>query len=181
MSWRFLIISLLIFAGLATWGGIQAGEWLIAHTPTTANIPNVTEADPPPLVDQAGRPVMRQPQQPLISGAQGVPEKVANVDWEIDAEQKSDILTASTAASLGVTIGTASGRIDAAPIQSRRINPPVATGNTGGYAWEPAFHRAVAQCRTLGFFERPTCLGRVRNQYCGPNNAWGKVKDCPDR
>lgn len=184
MSWRFLFISLLIFAGLATWAGIQAGEWLIAHTPTTANIPNVSEFDPPPQVDQFGRPVLRQPQQPLMSGAQGVPEKPTAIDWAIDPSQKSDILTASSSQyNPNVTIGTASGSINAAPIQATPITRPATIPGTsgGGYAWEPAFHRAVAHCRTLGFFERPTCLGKVREQYCGAYNAWGKVKDCPER
>ena len=31
MSWRFLFATLLVALGASAWGGIQLGDWLVAH------------------------------------------------------------------------------------------------------------------------------------------------------
>lgn len=187
MSWRLLFLSLLIVAGAATWGGLQAGDWLIEHAPTSANVPNVTASDPNPMVDAQGRPVQLQPQQPLMSGAQGVPTQPESVQWHVDVAQgEQAIEQAVTTTNSEITMGEATDTLDGSnggdqdmvPI---RRTPRAARAAPAPGNWEPAFHQAMSECRALGFFDRPSCLSRVRNQYCGANNAWGNVSDCPSR
>ncbi len=185
MSWRLLFLSLLIVAGAATWGGLQAGDWLIEHAPVSANVPNVTASDPNPMVDAQGRPVEPQPQQPLMSGAQGVPSQPEPVQWHVDAAKgEQAIEQAVTTNNSEITTGDATDTLDGADDQEmvpiRRTPRQPRAAATGGN-WEPAFRQAMSECRALGFFDRPACLSRVRNQYCGANNAWGNVSDCPSR
>jgi hypothetical protein len=52
--------------------------------------------------------------------------------------------------------------------------PPVNTGT-----WQQALKKDLEQCAKQGFFQRPSCIQNARNKHCAPNNAWGKVSDCP--
>ena len=61
MSWRLLIFTIIVFAGVATALGLQAGDYLIGRVPVQANIPNVTELDPPAEYDDQGRLIIPQP------------------------------------------------------------------------------------------------------------------------
>jgi hypothetical protein len=62
---------------------------------------------------------------------------------------------------------------------------PTPPGNTGaipaplGGAWQQALKKELEQCAKQGFFQRPSCTQNARNRHCAPNNAWGKVADCP--
>lgn len=47
------------------------------------------------------------------------------------------------------------------------------------HAWVDNLKTELARCATLGFFERPDCAWAARKQYCGPNQGWGAVKECP--
>lgn len=47
------------------------------------------------------------------------------------------------------------------------------------HAWVDNLKAELARCATLGFFERPDCAWAARKQYCGPNQGWGAVKECP--
>lgn len=47
--------------------------------------------------------------------------------------------------------------------------------------WQINFQRELAACDSKGFFQAPSCKWDARNKYCGPNNAWGKVPNCPAR
>ncbi|MGO1766749.1 hypothetical protein CAP48_03835 [Advenella sp. S44] len=188
MSWRLLFLSLLIVAGVATWGGLQAGDWLIEHAPVSANVPNVMESDPNPMVDADGRPIQLQPQQPLMSGAQGVPKQPDPVQWQVDAEEgEQAIEQAVTTNNSEITVGDATDTLDGGHTgDNEQGMQPIRRSRDAGRAaqagdWEPAFRQAMSECRALGFFDRPACLSRVRNQYCGANNAWGNVSDCPSR
>ena len=55
--------------------------------------------------------------------------------------------------------------------------PPTAA-STGG-DWQNSLRQELHACSSLGFFDRPSCAWAARNKYCGPNNAWGKTRDCP--
>lgn len=55
------------------------------------------------------------------------------------------------------------------------------TPNAGSQAWQADLSRALAACQSASFFDRPSCLWAARNQYCGANNAWGLIDDCPAR
>lgn len=200
MSWRLLFFTLLVLAGIATMGGLYAGDWLIAHAPTQTNLPNVIENDPSPTVDANGLPVLRQPPQPLMSGKMGVPDTEVHVDWTVKEDNLTDAKTASVASSTddfgsgslaqpgsSSTIvktrpigsdGSVNGKVVPAPAPV--LGPPPGSSSRGG-GWEAAFHREMAACRQLGLFERASCVGDTRQRYCGANNAWGQVKDCPAR
>lgn len=47
------------------------------------------------------------------------------------------------------------------------------------HAWVDNLKAELARCATLGFFERPDCAWAARKQYCGQNQGWGAVKECP--
>ncbi|MFY3457397.1 hypothetical protein ACOTJD_12105 [Achromobacter xylosoxidans] len=47
------------------------------------------------------------------------------------------------------------------------------------HAWVDNLKAELARCATLGFFERPDCAWAARKQYCGPNQGWGAIKECP--
>lgn len=57
--------------------------------------------------------------------------------------------------------------------------PPVNNAPAAGGQWEAALRQELQACSQLGFFDRPSCSWSVRNKYCEPNNAWGRVRDCP--
>ncbi|NEN75509.1 hypothetical protein F9B74_04100 [Pelistega sp. NLN82] len=183
MSWRLLFFTLLVLAGAATVGGLSAGEWLVEHAPKQANLPNVSKDDPPPPVDEKGLPIMRQPAQPLMSGLMGIPTNEVKVDWAIKADNITSAKTASVETTVPTTTSTVTvsnsvnQSIKTRPIGQARQETTTATTQN----WEGAFRQELAQCRQLGFFERASCVGRVREQYCGPNKAWGRVNDCPAR
>lgn len=48
-------------------------------------------------------------------------------------------------------------------------------------AWVDELKGDLARCATLGFFERPDCAWAAREQFCGPQRAWGTIKECPKR
>lgn len=45
--------------------------------------------------------------------------------------------------------------------------------------WQMNFQRELSSCDSLSFTKKPSCKWDVRNKYCGPNNAWGRVPGCP--
>lgn len=47
------------------------------------------------------------------------------------------------------------------------------------HAWVDALKAELGRCAALGFFERPDCAWAARKQYCGPNQGWGAIKECP--
>ncbi len=49
------------------------------------------------------------------------------------------------------------------------------------HAWVDNLKTELARCATLGFFERPDCAWAARRQYCGPNQGWGAIKECPSQ
>lgn len=85
MSWRFLFATLLVALGASAWGGIQLGDWLVAHAPTAAPAPGQdTLASQQPVLDANGRPYVAQPPQPRIDGTLGVPDKPADRQWQVN-------------------------------------------------------------------------------------------------
>lgn len=54
-------------------------------------------------------------------------------------------------------------------------NLPVASNPN----WQIDFQREFKACEALGFTKSPSCKWDARNKYCGPNNAWGRVPNCP--
>ena len=100
MSWRVLILFL-VLAGAASWqGGLQLGEWLVARAPET--VTSVAQKDYKALtLDASGRPITPQPPQPRIDGTLGVPRELPTIEWAIEALIASNFDTDPNAMKVG--------------------------------------------------------------------------------
>lgn len=208
MSWRLIFAVLLIGLGASAWGGLQLGEWLVAHGPVAPTPPSHPELAETPLLDANGLPYTAQPPQPLVNGQLGVPSEPTQVAWHIPDLTEDEIISnpsihlATTTISMDEAealagqgelglhgIGDAGGLMGAAttvppnaPLQPVEMAPPppppppVATNNQ---AWQASLRQDLQACSAKGFFDRPSCAWAARKKYCEPNNAWGRVADCP--
>ncbi len=206
MSWRLIIVVLIAAASVAAWLGLRLGDWLVAHGPLI-NTEVVTEpAAATPVLDADGRPYAAQPPQPLVNGRLAVPEPTQAIPWEVDPEGLGETLnnpliaTATTSISLYQARQLAQGGDSLAGIAdvgdliggNMPLQPIEVPGlNNGGQAAPVAgappqagqadLRRALDACQSASFFDRPSCAWAARNQYCGANNAWGQINDCPAR
>jgi len=200
MSWRFIFAVLIIVAGASAWGGLRLGDWLVAHGPAPVELPNHSARITVPVLNADGRPYVAEPPQPLVDGRLAIPEPVAQTDWHIpeqsltETEQNPLVDLATTPITMdeakqiaesggqalagiadvgGLGLGSVpTGQQPLQPIETPA--PPLSTG-----AWQASLRQDLQVCSAQGFFERPSCAWAARNKYCGPNNAWGKVADCP--
>lgn len=212
MSWRFILAILLVAAGASAWGGLQLGNWLVAHGPATPPIDESPELSAVPVLDANGLPFVAQPPQPLVNGQQGVPGTPAQIAWQIPEksldETKStatiDLATTTITMDEALQIAAsgsqnfkgiadvgdlglgASNFTEAQPLQPIEVAPPppppVANATApaqSNQAWQASLRQELQACSAQGFFDRPSCSWAARNKYCEPNNAWGRVGDCP--
>jgi hypothetical protein len=91
MSWRLMLVALLLAAGAAAWGGLQLGNWLVAHGPSAPVIEEHPELSSVPILDANGLPFVAQPPQPLVNGQLGVPELPGQLAWEISEQAIEEI------------------------------------------------------------------------------------------
>jgi hypothetical protein len=207
MSWRVLIV-LLVLAAVASWqGGIQLGNWLVTRAPDT--VASVADKDYKTLkLDALGRPITAQPPQPRIDGTLGVPRELDPIECAIEAVTADDFETdpnrmkvdddedeegtasegsetsdakrsARNARERADPAANSAGASDSA---RRPTAPPVPPGITVSViSWQQSLKQELEQCAKVGFFQRPTCLQNARNKFCAPNDAWGKTADCPPR
>ncbi|AUL18171.1 hypothetical protein BTL47_00745 [Bordetella holmesii] len=85
MSWRLLFATLLVALAAAAWGGVQLGDWLVAHAPAASESPGQEKGDADQAVlDANGRPYVAQPPQPRTDGTLGVPEQPATREWAVN-------------------------------------------------------------------------------------------------
>ena len=219
MSWRFLFVFLLLAAGGAAVGGMELGDWLIAHAPESiaqAGSGN-PRSDREIVLDANGKRFTPQPPQPRIDGTLGVPRELAPTDWTITAvsalevsreanatqigddepqelsaagtglsNPSSDVATVDVTSARGTTTGPASanppaGQPAARPGNSAPQRTPAAPAAAAVPEWLQALRREIEVCNNLGFFQRPACVQNARNKICTPNDAWGKVPECPPR
>jgi len=208
MSWRVLIVFL-VLAGVASWqGGVQLGNWLVTRAPDT--VASVADKDYKTLkLDALGRPITAQPPQPRIDGTLGVPRELVPIEWAIEAisaddfetdpnrmkvegdedDDESTVSEGSETADAKRSARNARERSDPAANSAgtsdstrRPTAPPVPPGITVTViSWQQSLKQELEQCSKLGFFQRPTCLQNARNKYCAPSDAWGKTADCPAR
>jgi hypothetical protein len=201
MSWRALIV-LLLLALVASWqGGQQLGHWLVAQAPESIASAFNPQEDRNPVLDADGRPYAPQPPQPRIDGTLGVPREMTPVEWTItpviasganensyrkengedNGGDEDNPDPSDTDRTPNRTDANAVGTIDVsqsqvtAPVRA----PPVAPVVTE--TWQQSFKKELARCGSLGFFQRPGCIDSAQNKFCGPNNAWGKLAECPSR
>ena len=208
MSWRVLIVFL-VLAAVASWqGGVQLGNWLVTRAPDT--VASVADKDNKTLkFDALGRPITAQPPQPRIDGTLGVPRELVPIEWAIEAVTANDFETDPNrmkvegddeddegTASEGSE--TADARRLARNAKERSDNPANSAGTSDSarrpaappvppgisvkvLSWQQSLKQELDQCAKLGFFQRPTCSQNARNKYCASNDAWGKTADCPPR
>ncbi len=94
MSWRLLFATLLVALGASAWGGIQLGDWLVAHAPVAAPAPGQdAAASQQPVLDANGRPYVAQPPQPRVDGTLGVPDRPADREWTINTVSLFDTVS----------------------------------------------------------------------------------------
>ena len=208
MSWRVLIVFL-VLAGVASWqGGVQLGNWLVTRAPDT--VASVADKDYKTLkLDALGRPITAQPPQPRIDGTLGVPREITPIEWAIEAitaddfeidpnkmkvddDDESPASEGSETADAKLLAQNSTRRTDrpdaaanlstASSSGQRPAAPPVPPGITVTViSWQLSLKQELEQCAKVGFFQRPTCLQNARIKYCAPNDAWGKTADCPAR
>ena len=94
MSWRVLFATLLLALGAAAWGGIQLGDWLVAHAPKASAAPGQEAlVSQEPILDANGRPYVAQPPQPRVDGTLGVPDKPNGESWTVPTVSLFDTTT----------------------------------------------------------------------------------------
>ncbi|MBP6020943.1 MAG: hypothetical protein KA735_15775 [Burkholderiaceae bacterium] len=204
MSWRFLLVLLLVAAGASAWGGVRLGEWLVAHGPVAEAAIEATDLSDVPVLDADGRPFMAQPPQPLINGTLGVPEPVIDIAWHIpeqalsETTEESGIALATTSITMdeamqiaasgnsgfqGIAdvgdLGLSAADFNNPSAMAPPIPAPSPQAGGGNQAWQNNLSQELQACTALGFFDRPSCAWAARNRYCEPNNAWGRVANCP--
>lgn len=203
MSWRVLILFLIIVAFGAGVGGMMLGEWLVESAPSVVNRSiSSNSKDPQPVLDADGKPYAAQPPQPLVDGTLGVPKAMSETHWQISEVSVVDVQDGSMR-TLDTVSGLPPGPADVATVDvanapstaaaSQNITPPAPTTPAKPAVkppsppaatpvdWLQALRKEINQCESLGFFQRPACVQNARNRYCNPNNAWGKVAECPAR
>lgn len=208
MSWRLILVSLIAAASISAWLGLRLGDWLVAHGPLINTEIQAADASATPVLDADGRPYTAQPPQPLTNGRLAVPEPPAPIPWEIKPEGLGNTLrnpliaTATTSISLyqaqqladqsgdalsgladvGDLLGPQTGgRAPLQPIEAPEAASRQQRQQAVAGAWQADLRRALNACQSASFFDRPSCAWAARNQYCGANNAWGQVDDCPAR
>jgi len=101
MSWRVILVFLLVLAGASAWGGLHLGEWLVAHGPAATATPEADIAATP-LLDADGKPFVSQPPQPQVDGRLAIPADTDPITWEIPPDAL-EIIMANTAIGLANT------------------------------------------------------------------------------
>ena len=182
---------------------MMLGEWLVESAPSVVNRSiSSNSKDPQPVLDADGKPYAAQPPQPLVDGTLGVPKAMSETQWQISEVSVVDLQDGSMR-TLDTVSGLPPGPADVATVdvanaptpasQSQRATPPApnaaakpavkppAPPAANPVEWLQSLRKEISQCESLGFFQRPACVQNARNRYCNPNNAWGKVAECPAR
>ena len=200
MSWRALIFILLL-ALVASWqGGRQLGLWLVEQAPESISSSSNAAQSRGQVLDADGKPLAPQPPQPRIDGTLGVPREMAPVEWKIEAviASREDANSYKKEGDEDEDEGDESQedsdeRRDRARdpdgVRTVDVSPPASGSSTTRpvttpaplYTWRDELKKALTQCNSVGFFRRPGCIDAAQTKYCGPNKAWGKVAECPDR
>ena len=83
MSWRALIIFLLLALAASWQGGRELGLWLVTQAPESIASAFNPKDDRGEVLDADGKPLAPQPPQPRIDGTLGVPKEMEPVEWTI--------------------------------------------------------------------------------------------------
>lgn len=197
MSWRALTLFLLL-AIVASWqGGRQLGLWLVEQAPESIATALTPKNESGTVLDADGKPLAPQPPQPRIDGTLGVPKEMAPVEWTIapviasradansyekdgeengeedDARENEEDQEASSD-----PVSTVDMLAPRADFMAPRPNTPAPIP---ALSWQESLKKELTQCNSVSFFRRPGCIDTAQIKYCGPNRAWGKIAECPER
>lgn len=133
-------------------------------------VPAPRDAAPPP----ADTP--RTPPRPAVEQQASVPASPPEDDTPTTPHAAAAGPTATTPLTPARDAAAPHAAAPAMPKPTLRITEIPAENP---HAWVDSLKAELARCATLGFFERPDCAWAARKQYCGPNQGWGAVKECP--
>ncbi|MCM0036319.1 MAG: hypothetical protein NBV66_11085 [Burkholderiaceae bacterium] len=193
MSWRALTLFLLL-AIVASWqGGRQLGLWLVDQAPESIASAFSPKNENGTVLDADGKPLAPQPPQPRIDGTLGVPKEMAPVEWTIapviasradansynkdgeeDDERENEEDKETSSDSVQTVDVRGPGTVSATTRPNTPPPPPV-------LSWQESLRKELSQCNSVGFFRRPGCIDAAQSKYCGPNSAWGKIAECPEK
>ena len=202
MSWRWILVLVVLILGASAAGGVAVGDWLVAQAPTISADGKTNTAKPPAIVlDAAGRPLAGLAPQPLVDGSLGIPQTQIQPMWEIEAvslfETNLDPMVVLSRGDETYTVsdmltqagaGLAQGPSDIATVDVTGSTPDatVATAPQAsmakpqqGKGWQDQLADAIKACDDVGFFSRPSCVERAQKKFCEPNRAWGRYQLCP--
>jgi hypothetical protein len=157
------------------------------------------------MLDADGKPLAPQPPQPRIDGTLGVPREMSPIEWTVEAviasyedanssgktsddddddddNEKSSERRDYEASAAGRGLPTGPRDIATIDLGLPGVGPgakPQPSSPTSSSTWQQALKKDLEQCAKQGFFQRPSCIQNARNKHCAPNNAWGKIADCP--
>ncbi len=187
--------------------GAMLGNWLVSEAPmaeegSRTNLQTTSET----VLDASGRPLVGIAPQPLPDGTMGIPQAIIQPMWEIQAVSLFDSnLDPMVTLAIGNQSYTISDVLNQAGAGLEQGGAEISTvdvtqgGSQGGASdpigalassgtnnatsanWEKALDDAIRACGAVNFFSRPGCIDRAQQQYCAPNNAWGKHRHCPSR
>ncbi len=190
MSWRALTLFLLL-AIVASWqGGRQLGLWLVDQAPESIASAFNSNNESGTVLDADGKPLAPQPPQPRIDGTLGVPKEMAPVEWTIAPVIASNA-DANSYKKDGEENDQGDGEEDketssdsVRSVDVRAPDPVTTRPNTPppvpALSWQASLKKELAQCDSVNFFRRPGCIDAAQSKYCNPNNAWGKIAECPE-
>jgi len=202
MSWRFLIILLVIMLATAGMAGVGLGEWLVTKAPsasetTRANLPEPTTKTER---DISGRVIIPQPPQPLLDGGLGLPNQAKVQLWELQPNSLFDgfidpmviISREGQSYTVGDMLSKAGQDLPQGPTDIQLLDVTQAGGASSAATpnsnatrsvlpWQDQLKEAVEKCDAGSFFDLPNCMERARDKFCTPNKAWGKHPLCPGR
>lgn len=160
-------------------GVSAAGPVRVPLAPSDAGSAPVRQSGVPTQPDAPPAPAGTPPPSPRPTEAEQAAAPKSTSEDETPTTPHTDAATGPAAAT---TIAPA--REAAAPHAAAHDMPRPTLRITeipaeNPHAWVDNLKTELARCATLGFFERPDCAWAARKQYCGPNQGWGAVKECP--
>jgi len=179
MSWRALIL-LLLLAVIASWqGGRQLGLWLVEQAPESISSASNSESESGQVLDADGKPLAPQPPQPRIDGTLGVPKEMEPVEWTIapiiasradansykkDGEENDEDDEENSERRDSERNGSSTDNDSVRTIDVRHTDSgsssarPAAPSPNLVVSWQELLKKELAQCNSAGFFKRPACI-----------------------
>lgn len=145
--------------------GIPAPGYVFADT-GAVRVPDAGTVPPPPARPAAQRSRIRPEDLP--------PELAFAVAQPAEPSQNLPPLAVTPAQPNLPPLATT----PAQPSGSARTQPAPGMPRNGA-GWQAALRSALAQCDALREPGRSECIYRARMNYCGANNAWGTITECP--